>query len=231
MREMSRLRASEGGGACDHLHAAEARQQSDDVAGHATGDVAEARIGAEVEEGQNEDQRRAGGGGGVGRRGRTRRVEPVPAAGHGAQDGPRIIPQGAADVADALHEAVVGDGGVAPDHLNQRILRDSAPGMPGQMLQNGEGLGAQGYLASRVVAQQAGLEIDGDVPDLHAGAEIRSSNALRISTKAPLCAKKRFNRASGAIFGKISALFQDFFRTGWQVCCSATCAATRGAVS
>jgi hypothetical protein len=52
-----------------------------------------------------------------------------------------------------LHEAVVGDDDARPRCLRQFVLGDDTPGLLGQTLQHGEGLGAQRHTSATGRAQ------------------------------------------------------------------------------
>ena len=51
--------------------------------------------------------------------------------------------EGAADVGDALHQAVLGDGDVAPDGVEDLGLRDGVAGARGEQAQDVGGLAAE----------------------------------------------------------------------------------------
>ena len=76
-----------------------------------------------------------------------------------------VVAQCAADLVDALHEAVVGHGRVRPDRGHQLVLGDETVGIFDQVAENGEALRPEDDGVARRVAQRLVGEIDGDPVD------------------------------------------------------------------
>ena len=175
------------GVAGDHSEAVGARQLRDHVLGEGVGETRLPLLAAEVVEGQHGDRQRGGAGarGSTMRQGRTgaaaptttaachRRCragvaglsgqnEPVAPARDGLQHCVGLVPQGEADLAHALHQAVVSHGDARPDRLHHLVLGHHAAGVRGQEAEHGEGLRAQGHRLVRGVAQRLGGEVDPD---------------------------------------------------------------------
>ena len=69
-----------------------------------------------------------------------------------------IVAQCRADVADALHDGILGDKEIRPDCVDQFVLGNETPGVLGEIAQDIEGLGPKLNLIVPA-HQRAGLQI------------------------------------------------------------------------
>ena len=151
----------EGGVAGDDEEAGDAGEAGDQVLDQAVGEVVRAGVRGEGGEGEDGDRGAVGAGGwrllGEG--------EAVAAAGDRLQDGVGVVAERAADLVDALDEAVVGDGRALPDRLHQLGLGDQPVGIADQVAQRGEGLRAQDDRRAVGVTQGFAGQIGGEAVD------------------------------------------------------------------
>ena len=94
------------------------------------------------------------------RRGNDRHVgfEPIAAPRDRPDQARPVVSQGAAQLADALHQRVVRDGEVRPDRAKELVLRDETAGIFDQVIQDRESLGPKRNLVA-VEKQAAAMQI------------------------------------------------------------------------
>ena len=71
-----------------------------------------------------------------------------------------LIAEHATDVADGLHQRILGDHHRSPDALHQLVLADDLPGVLAQNQQNLQRLGAQFGRAAGIVEQFASRQVE-----------------------------------------------------------------------
>src|SRR6516165_9664631 len=81
-----------------------------------------------------------------GRDDRHRRLKSITAAGHRPDQAWPTVSEGAPQLADALHQHIIGNREVGPNRSKELILRDKAAGVFDQMAQNREGFWPQANL-------------------------------------------------------------------------------------
>ena len=105
-----------------------------------------------------------------------RRFESIAATGNRTDVSRAVVPQGAPQLADALHERVVGHDEVRPHRGEELFLRDEPPGIPGEVAQHAERLGPKCDFAA-VQEQAAAIQVQHVAVEfqsicLHEAAEI-----------------------------------------------------------
>ncbi len=170
------------------------REVGDQVGAEPVGEIGLLRIAAKILERQYDHHGPSGRrrrDRGVDRRRRRRRGgrEQISAARQGAQPCRRLVAQGAADVSDALGDAVLGHEGAGPDGLHNGVAPDQLPGVFDQMPQQGEGFGPQRTL--RPVGQKhAAAQVHGEA------AEPVEGCLVLLDHRAPVHFRFNFRRVS-----------------------------------
>ena len=93
-------------------------------------------------------------------------IEEVAAARQRADQRATGRAEGAADVGDALHQAVVGYGDAVPDDLYQLVLAHDTAGVGGEVPQHGKGLRTRAGLRAVGSDDEFPIEVDPEAADL-----------------------------------------------------------------